>query len=54
VYKQIRERYKVWHHEHTFNEREGQTVCQDDVVYAALGGPLVNRYFWGAGCETDF
>ena len=43
VDEQLRGPYKVWHHEHTFVEREGKTVCQDDVVYAVWGGPLVNR-----------
>ncbi len=43
VDEQIRGPYKVWHHEHTFMERDGKTVCEDDVVYAVLGGPLVNR-----------
>lgn len=45
VDEQIRGPYKVWHHEHTFAEREGKTVCEDDVTYAVPGGALVNRLF---------
>jgi ligand-binding SRPBCC domain-containing protein len=43
VDEQTRGPYKVWHHEHTFAERDGETVCKDSVSYAVLGGTLVNR-----------
>lgn len=43
VDEQLRGPYKVWHHRHTFFERDGKTVCQDDVTYAVPGGALVNR-----------
>lgn len=45
VDEQLRGPYRVWHHEHTFTERDGKTVCEDDVVYAVFGGRLVNRLF---------
>jgi len=43
VDEQIQGPYKVWRHEHIFTERDGKTICEDDVVYAVFGGPLVNR-----------
>ena len=32
--------YRLWHHEHTFAERDGGTVLGDHVRYRAPGGPL--------------
>jgi ligand-binding SRPBCC domain-containing protein len=40
---QLRGPYRLWHHEHTFEEVEGGTLCADRVRYAVLGGALVNR-----------
>jgi ligand-binding SRPBCC domain-containing protein len=45
VDEQIRGPYKVWHHEHIFTEQDGQTICEDKVDYAVLGGSLINRFF---------
>lgn len=42
---QTRGPYRRWHHEHTFEEREGGTLCRDVVDYAVPGGRLVDRYF---------
>lgn len=44
VDEQIRGPYKVWHHEHLFTERDGETICEDNVDYAVPGGALVNRF----------
>jgi len=35
--------YSFWHHEHRFSERDGGTLCIDDVTYGVPGGWLVNR-----------
>lgn len=43
VDEQIRGPYRVWRHEHSFAESGGKTICQDTVLYAVWGGPLVNR-----------
>ena len=37
--------YRVWHHEHTFEERDGGTFVRDVVDYAVPGGALVHRLF---------
>ena len=43
--EQRRGPYRRWSHVHTFAERDGGTLCQDRVLYAVLGGALVNRFF---------
>lgn len=42
VDEQLRGPYRVWHHEHTFEEVEGGTLCRDIVDYDAPGGRLLN------------
>jgi ligand-binding SRPBCC domain-containing protein len=37
--------YTHWHHEHTFEERDGGTLVRDKVEYAVPGGALINRLF---------
>lgn len=37
--------YRLWHHEHTFAERDGGTAVCDEVTYAVYGGSLVNALF---------
>ena len=37
--------YRFWHHTHTFEERDGATLCRDEVRYWPLGGALVDRLF---------
>lgn len=43
VDEQRRGPYRLWHHEHRFEERDGGTLCRDMVRYAAPGGPLVHK-----------
>jgi len=43
VDEQRRGPYRLWHHEHRFEERDGGTLCSDIVRYAAPGGPLVHK-----------
>ena len=37
--------YKLWHHTHTFAERDGGTLCRDEVRYYPRGGALMNWLF---------
>lgn len=45
VDEQRRGPYRMWRHEHTFEERDGGTVCRDLVRYSVPGGRLVQRLF---------
>ena len=42
---QLRGPYRRWHHEHTFEEKDGGTLVRDKVEYAVPGGALINRFF---------
>jgi len=42
---QLRGPYRHWHHEHTFDERDGGTLVRDKVEYAVPGGSIINRFF---------
>ena len=37
--------YTLWHHTHTFEERDGGTVCADRVRYRPRGGALIHWLF---------
>jgi len=43
VDEQRRGPYRKWVHVHTFEEREGGTLCRDEVQYAVPGGWLMDR-----------
>lgn len=45
VDEQRRGPYRLWHHTHTFAERDGGTVVSDVVRYDVPGGTLVNTLF---------
>lgn len=45
VDRQLRGPYTLWHHTHTFEERDGGTLCLDHVRYRPRGGALVNWLF---------
>jgi ligand-binding SRPBCC domain-containing protein len=45
VDEQVRGPYKLWRHEHLFEERDGRTLVEDHVEYSVLGGRLVNTLF---------
>jgi len=46
--------YTLWHHTHTFTEREGGTLCRDDVRYRPRGGALMNWLFVRRDVERIF
>jgi ligand-binding SRPBCC domain-containing protein len=51
---QIRGPYRLWEHEHAFEERAGGTVVVDRVRYAVPGGALVNRLLVRRDVERIF
>lgn len=42
VDQQLRGPYRVWHHEHTFEEQDGGTLVRDTVDYAVPGGAFIH------------
>jgi len=46
--------YRVWRHTHTFEEKDGGTLCRDHVAYAVPGGALINRLFVRKDVEKIF
>lgn len=51
---QLRGPYRLWHHTHTFEERDGGTLCTDLVRYRPRGGALVNWLFVRRDVERIF
>ena len=51
---QLRGPYTLWHHTHTFEERNGGTLCVDDVRYRPRGGALMNWLFVRRDVERIF
>lgn len=51
---QLRGPYTLWHHTHTFEEREGGTLCADEVRYRPRGGRLMNWLFVRRDVERIF
>jgi ligand-binding SRPBCC domain-containing protein len=43
VDRQLRGPYRLWHHEHLFEESDGGTLVSDRVEYAVWGGSIANR-----------
>ena len=46
--------YTLWHHTHTFTERDGGTLCRDAVRYRPRGGALMNWLFVRKDVEKIF
>ena len=51
---QLRGPYTLWRHAHTFEERDGGTVCLDRVRYRPRGGALVHWLFVRRDVERIF
>jgi ligand-binding SRPBCC domain-containing protein len=51
---QLRGPYSLWHHTHTFEEKDGGTLCTDDVRYRPIGGALMNWLFVRGDVERIF
>lgn len=51
---QLRGPDTLWHHTHTFEERDGGTLCTDHVRYRLIGGALVNWLFVRRDVECIF
>jgi ligand-binding SRPBCC domain-containing protein len=51
---QLRGPYTLWHHTHTFEERDGGTLCLDQVRYRPRGGALVHWLFVRRDVERIF
>lgn len=51
---QLRGPYRLWEHTHSFEERDGGTLCRDHVRWAVWGGALVARLFVERDIATIF
>jgi ligand-binding SRPBCC domain-containing protein len=51
---QLRGPYRLWHHTHTFEERDGGTLCGDHVRYRPHGGALMHWLFVHRDVERIF
>src|SRR5581483_8440971 len=54
VDSQRRGPYRVWRHEHTFEEQSGGTLTKDCVEYDVWGGRLIQRLFVARDLERIF
>lgn len=54
VDEQLRGPYRLWVHEHTFEEIEGGTLARDRVRYAVPGGAFANRLLVARDLEAIF
>ncbi len=54
VDEQLKGPYRVWVHEHTFEQKGSQTLARDHVRYAPPGGRLIDRLFVRRDIEQIF
>ena len=46
--------YRMWRHEHLFEEGDGGTLMTDRVTYSHFGGPLIERWLVRPDVEKIF
>ena len=51
---QLRGPYTLWHHTHTFEDRDGGTLCLDHVRYRPRGGAWIHWLFVRRDVERIF
>jgi ligand-binding SRPBCC domain-containing protein len=54
VDKQLKGPYRLWNHEHRFEERDGGTLVTDDVQYSVYGGEIIRRLFVARDVDKIF
>lgn len=54
VDRQVRGPYRLWRHEHLFEEHRGGTMVEDRIEYAAIGGRLAHWFAVDRDVETIF
>ncbi len=54
VDEQISGPYRLWHHTHRFEAKDGGTLCTDRVRYKHWGGMLVEKFFVRPDVEKIF
>ncbi|MBS0633651.1 MAG: SRPBCC family protein [Verrucomicrobia bacterium] len=54
VDEQRRGPYRQWIHTHTFEEKDGGTLCRDKVVYSVPGGEFINWLVVQRDVQTIF
>jgi ligand-binding SRPBCC domain-containing protein len=54
VDEQLRGPYRQWFHEHTFDPRDGGTLCRDVVTYSVLFDAVLHRWFVRPDIEKIF
>lgn len=51
---QLKGPYRWWHHTHTFEAKDGGTLCADRVEYQHHGGPIIEKLFVRPSVERIF
>ena len=51
---QTRGPYRLWRHEHRFEQQGEETILHDDVTYAVWGPRLIQEVFVGRSIERIF
>jgi len=54
VDRQLKGPYRLWYHEHRFEDVDGKTLVRDDVHYIPRGGKLIHRLFVRPDLEKIF